>query len=88
MKDLDKLRVLLHHWIEHNEEHANEFRRWANKAGGAAPGVLAAANRMDHVNQSLGSALEKLNGPVSNAHSVRHTAHHPEEEIDSHKNQN
>jgi len=30
--DLDKLRVLLPHWIEHNEEHAASFESWAAKA--------------------------------------------------------
>ena len=29
MNEVEKLRVLIPHWIEHNEEHANEFRRWA-----------------------------------------------------------
>jgi hypothetical protein len=31
--DLEKLRVLLPHWIEHNAEHAAEFRQWAERAG-------------------------------------------------------
>ena len=60
MKDLEKLRILLCHWIEHNEEHADEFRRWAEKAGEAAPYVLVAAERMGYVNQALAAALEKL----------------------------
>ena len=33
--DEDKLRILLPHWIEHNAEHAAEFRQWAGKARGA-----------------------------------------------------
>jgi hypothetical protein len=32
MTDQDKLRALLPHWIEHNAEHAAEFRNWAEKA--------------------------------------------------------
>jgi hypothetical protein len=32
MTELDKLRALLPHWIEHNAEHAAEFRNWAEKA--------------------------------------------------------
>ncbi len=47
-------------WIEHNEEHAAEFRHWADKAGDAAPDVLAAAKRMGQVNAALVVALEKL----------------------------
>jgi hypothetical protein len=30
--DPEKLRVLLPHWIEHNAEHAAEFRQWAEWA--------------------------------------------------------
>ncbi|MCK5006457.1 MAG: CooT family nickel-binding protein [Spirochaetales bacterium] len=40
MKDTDKLRVLLSHWVEHNEEHAVEFLRWADKAGSVQDDVL------------------------------------------------
>ena len=32
MSDLEKLRVLLPHWVEHNEEHNKEFRKWAERA--------------------------------------------------------
>jgi hypothetical protein len=58
----------LSHWIEHNEEHADEFRCWADKAGDAAPDVLAAAERMGQVNQALAAALEKLGGAVEHTH--------------------
>lgn len=30
--DREKLRILLNHWVEHNQEHAEEFNRWAEKA--------------------------------------------------------
>ena len=74
MNDQEKLRILLGHWIEHNDEHADEFRRWADKAGVAAPDVLAAAERMGDVNQALAEALEKLGGahPHSHPHEHRH----------------
>jgi hypothetical protein len=29
MDETDKLRVLIPHWIDHNNEHAAEFRGWA-----------------------------------------------------------
>ncbi len=32
MKELEKLKKLLHHWKEHNEEHAETYREWAEKA--------------------------------------------------------
>lgn len=30
--DKEKLRALLDYWIEHNREHRDEFREWAEKA--------------------------------------------------------
>jgi hypothetical protein len=64
MNETEKLRVLLGHWMEHNDEHAAEFRRWADQAGPAAPDVLAAAERMAQVNQALVAALTKLGGAM------------------------
>ena len=62
MNDQEKLRVLVPHWIEHNEEHANEFKRWAERAGTATPEILAAADAVARANESLAAALEKLGG--------------------------
>lgn len=31
MNDLEKLQVLLPHWIEHNAEHADELSSWAER---------------------------------------------------------
>ncbi len=31
MDDLEKLKKLLPHWIEHNDEHARTYRDWAGK---------------------------------------------------------
>ena len=64
MKETDKLRVLIPHWIEHNREHADEFRSWAERAGDASADILAAVDAMTHVNESLVSALEKLGGAL------------------------
>jgi hypothetical protein len=64
MNENDKLRVLIPHWIEHNKEHADEFRRWAEQAGDASADILAAAEAMAHINESLVSALEKLGGAL------------------------
>ena len=32
MDELSKLKHLLHHWAEHNDEHAETYRQWAEKA--------------------------------------------------------
>ena len=68
MNETDKLRVLIPHWITHNKEHADEFRIWAERAGGASSDILSAADAMAHVNIFLESALEKLGGPLPHFH--------------------
>jgi len=68
MNEEDKLRVLIPHWIEHNEEHAGEFRRWAESAGDAAPDIVAAAEAVTRANESLAAALEKLGGALEHNH--------------------
>lgn len=32
MSDLERLRILIVHWIEHNSEHALTYKEWADKA--------------------------------------------------------
>lgn len=69
MTDLDKLRVLLPHWMEHNAEHAAEFREWAERAlatdrEDAAWRIKVAAERLEKANEELSAALEKLGGPL------------------------
>jgi hypothetical protein len=66
--DVDKLRVLLPHWIEHNAEHAAEFRTWAEKARAAGQEEVAeeidtAAKELGWVNDALNAALNALGGP-------------------------
>jgi len=63
--DRERLQKLLPHWIEHNAEHAGEFREWAAKvralsAGDAADDVVHAAEAMEQANKYLQSALGKL----------------------------
>ncbi|MGD8584727.1 MAG: hypothetical protein PVH65_10100 [Chloroflexota bacterium] len=72
MNEQEKLRILIPHWIEHNEEHAGEFRRWSEHAGEAVADVLEAAAAMAQVNNSLAKALEKLGGPLGSDHNHHH----------------
>ena len=65
MTDLQKLRVLLPHWIEHNAEHAAEFREWAERARvagqeGPASDIALAAEELKWANEQLAAALKKL----------------------------
>jgi len=69
--DMEKLEVLLRHWVEHNREHSEEFREWAEKAGalghtGVHDEMLRAVEQMDRANASLLNALESLNEESSN----------------------
>ena len=63
--DLEKLEVILKHWIEHNEEHGKEFQRWAERAKTLGnvevhDEILRAVEQMNLANGHLVRAMEKL----------------------------
>ena len=45
MDELEKLRHLIVHWAEHNEEHADSYLQWADKASVMGRPLLEAALR-------------------------------------------
>ena len=60
-----KLRTLLNYWLEHNKEHSQEFREWAEKAkvlgeAEAYEEMLQAAQQMDKASEYLSQALRGL----------------------------
>ncbi len=60
-----KLRTLLNYWIEHNKEHGQEFREWADKVKGVgeaevAEEMLQAVQEMDKASERLLQALKLL----------------------------
>ena len=68
MENLDKLRILLQHWIDHNKGHAEEFEKWqyvAAHEGGAsiAEHIAGAIKGMEKVNTLLKKDLEEAGGP-------------------------
>jgi hypothetical protein len=69
MNEIEKLRMLIPHWMEHNEEHAEEYRRWVAGAAEASADLLAAVEALKIVNQTLGVALQKLGGETFHPHS-------------------
>jgi len=69
MNEVEKLQVLIPHWMEHNDEHAEEYRRWVKEAAEASADLIVAVKALKSVNQSLGIALEKLGGATSHPHS-------------------
>jgi hypothetical protein len=71
MNELEKLRVLIPHWIEHNEEHANEFRKWSHRSGELSGDFRAAADLIAQANDYLQVALAKLGGPLDYQHGAQ-----------------
>ncbi len=60
-----KLKILLSHWVEHNRQHAQEFREWAEKAKSFGQAevhddMMRAVQQMNKANEFLLSALERL----------------------------
>lgn len=51
-QDKEKLKFLLDHWAEHNEEHKKGFVKWIRKAK---------ENGLDDVAVELGKAVDTLN---------------------------
>jgi hypothetical protein len=77
---IEKLRVLLPHWIEHNKNHIAEFRKWegeAKKESGVEVAQLLykAISDMDKAGKSLSEALEKVGGPLESGGGHHHHHH-------------
>lgn len=65
MEEMEKLRVLLDHWIEHNSAHEEEFARWAERARQEGLAVVAAeiaeaVSRLREATQALNQAQARL----------------------------
>ncbi|MCP4251967.1 MAG: hypothetical protein GY775_00935 [Candidatus Scalindua sp.] len=76
---IKKLQVLLPHWIEHNNNHIAEFRKWegeARKASGEEVSLLLdkAISDMEKIGKTLSEALEKVGGPLEGGDGHHH--HH------------
>ncbi|XOF33965.1 MAG: hypothetical protein ACL93V_01295 [Candidatus Electrothrix sp. YB6] len=80
MNDIDKLRVMLPHWIEHNQGHAREFSQWAEKLASDAPETAAllhkAVHSLQEAQNSLEEALQKAGGPLADHKHQDHGHHH------------
>ena len=77
---VDKLRILLPHWVEHNQNHAAEYRKWADAAradGATSPAAQlgqAAAN-MAATDELLKRALKEVGGAAPHAHAGHDHSH-------------
>jgi hypothetical protein len=76
MNDLEKLRVMLPHWIDHNLGHGEEFSQWADKLTADNPEVAAllrrAFNSLQDAQLYLEKALAKAGGPFEKEHGEHH----------------
>ncbi len=80
MNDVEKLRLLLPHWIAHNIEHANDFRAWIERMrtsgrNHVAEHLDAAVEKLESANRELEGALEHL-GAAYDAADHRNMHHH------------
>ncbi len=80
MTDIEKLRVLLPHWIEHNKSHSKEFKKWMEIIKSADDPAIAdllqeALSGLEKADLALSDALDKLGGPPEND-AEGHDHHH------------
>ncbi|MEA3469344.1 MAG: hypothetical protein U9R57_14115 [Thermodesulfobacteriota bacterium] len=78
MNQLEKLQVLLPHWIEHNQGHAEECRKWLDEVEqeDVQSSLNAALEAMDQVTKYLGKALDAAGGPATEDGHGHHHHHH------------
>lgn len=77
MKEVEKLRVLLPHWIDHNSGHEAECLKWVEIAKdegqeSVAQHIAAAVNKMKEANELLEKALHEAGGPSADHHHHHH----------------
>ncbi len=74
---IKKLRVLLPHWIDHNNNHIAEFRKWEGEAKKESEQEVArllgqAIRDMEETGKSLSEALKNIGGPIEGEHHHHH----------------
>ena len=81
MDNVEKLRVMLQHWIEHNKGHMEEFEKWretmADEGKTSLAGHIAKAlEMMAGMNEELGRALHEAGGHRHDDDDDHHHDHH------------
>jgi len=76
--DIEKLQMLLSHWLQHNESHGKEYAKWAAIARQAGHSTTAeyieqALELLAKADMAFAKALESVGGP-GKAHQHHH--HH------------
>jgi len=62
MNEKDKLKILLDHWVEHNDHHCEEFTKWAKRARDL--GMLEISADIKHAVEQMKAANRYLLGAV------------------------
>ena len=80
--ELEKLQMLLTHWLQHNESHGKEYAKWIEVARQAGHSTTAeyieqAVDLLAKADKSFEKALESVGGP-SKCHGHHHHHHHDE----------
>ena len=80
LSDIEKLQVLLPHWLAHNKSHGAEFCQWADNISAVgdtetAALIKQAAEYLEKADKALSQALESLGGPLQ-GHAHHHHHHH------------
>jgi len=65
MDQKKKLSVVIEHWIEHNESHMEEYKKWANTAGELGLDLVKAeieeaVGKLSQSNKHLEKALKAV----------------------------
>ncbi|GAB6191842.1 hypothetical protein [Desulfocastanea catecholica] len=81
MDNVEKLRVMLQHWIDHNKGHVEEFEKWRKLMAdegqvSLAENITEAVKTMATLNAQLGKALHEIGGPNSQGHHEHDHGHH------------
>jgi molecular chaperone GrpE (heat shock protein) len=77
LSELEKLRVLIPHWLEHSHSHQHEFEKWEAVAknegqAAAAEAIEKALQKLVKADKYLRKALEALGGAVAGPHEHHH----------------
>lgn len=60
MDELERLKVLIEHWLEHNREHAQTYKDWAEKVGTLGRKDIAGVlNKLSQETERLDILLEE-----------------------------
>ncbi len=80
MEIVEKLRVMLPHWIDHNRGHAEEFAKWADEIAETdaelAGELRRAVHSLEHAQEALQQALQLAGGPAKDTSPSQGHHHH------------